>query len=109
MPAAIWYDLVMITEELSPDQEIRNTIERLVDRGSEFDLASLEDIYDPAQYILFVRAGGTIDRVPRAQTLDRFRELRQTSAPFFRKEFDVLQYRNRTRFRTGSLAPSHEP
>lgn len=73
-----------------PDAEITRTVQRLIERGSAYDVETLENIYDHDQYILFVRGDGRVDRVGRAETLAEFAARRRSGAPPLSTEAELL-------------------
>lgn len=68
----------------------RSVADRLIERGSAYDIAAMETIYDSDQYILFVEDDGSVRRAGRDETLALFRGWRDAGAEPLSKEAEFL-------------------
>jgi ketosteroid isomerase-like protein len=68
----------------------RTVTERLVERGSVYDVDALETIYDDDQYLVFVETGGSIRRLGREENLALFREWAKSGATPLLPEAELL-------------------
>ncbi len=69
---------------------VREVAERLIERGSAYDVEALETIYDTDQYLLFVEVGGGVRRVGRAENLDQFKAWRDAGETPLSTEAEFL-------------------
>lgn len=70
--------------------DVRQVAERLIDRGSAYDVETLEAIYDVDQYLLFVEPDGAIRRLSRDENMTLFRNWAETGAPPLLREAEFL-------------------
>ncbi|MBA3831699.1 MAG: hypothetical protein H0X34_07365 [Chthoniobacterales bacterium] len=77
-----------MSEEWQKDS--RSVVERLIERGSVYDVDSMEMIYDDDQYILFVEADGSVRRAARAETIAKFRSWSVERVPPLLTEAEFL-------------------
>lgn len=70
--------------------DVRQVAERLIDRGSAYDVETLEAIYDVDQYLLFVEPDGAIRRLSRNENMTLFRNWAETGAPPLLREAEFL-------------------
>lgn len=68
----------------------RGVVEKLVERGSLYDVETMEAIYDEDQYILFLEFDGSVRRVSREDTMDMFGRWADESAVPLLPEADFL-------------------
>lgn len=68
----------------------RSVVEKLIERGSLYDIEVMEKIYDENQYIIFVEPDGSIRRVARADTIALFGRWAADAAEPLLPEADFL-------------------
>jgi len=71
-------------------RDARQLAERLIERGSVYDVDTLELIYDVDQYLLFVESDGSVRRMDRAENLEQFKAWRDAGATPLSTEADFL-------------------
>jgi hypothetical protein len=77
-----------MTEEWQ--KEPRSVVEKLIERGSLYDIETMEKIYDEDQYIIFIEPDGSVRRTGRADIMALFGGWAAESAAPLLPEADFL-------------------